>query len=190
MQPQRAFEGKEKPPHQSMMTTYEFVDEFCKDEEGNDMEDKPRWLSEDFALYNLDSDLAKSTKRYYALDPECEKDGDWAGLVGTPCIISVTQTERKGRVFNNIGGISTMRSKQAENCPELVNPPKVFLIDEPDLEVFKSLPQWIQDKITKDNLEFKGSALDIALNGEAKAEEPTPEEPKDVNEPAQGETEW
>lgn len=43
VQPQRPFQGKDKPPAQEIMITYEFTDEFLKDEDGNEIEDKPRW---------------------------------------------------------------------------------------------------------------------------------------------------
>lgn len=168
LQPQRAWEGQEKPPAQSLMVTYEFTDEFMKDEEGKEMTDKPRWLSEEFPLRSLDSDLAKSTKRYKALDPKEDLGGDWSQLVGMPCMVTVTCTEGKGknagRTFNNIGGVSAMRSRDAERTAELVNPPKILDLDNPDLEIFKSLPEWLQDKI-KANLEFKGSSLDKLLAG-------------------------
>ncbi|MGJ8839468.1 phage replication initiation protein, NGO0469 family, partial [Salmonella enterica subsp. enterica serovar Kentucky] len=182
LQPQRAWEGQEKPPAQSLMVTYEFTDEFMKDDEGNDILDKPRWLSEEFPLRSLDSDLAKSTKRYKALDPNEDHDGDWSALVGMPCMVTVVNTEGKGknagRTFNNIGGVSAMRSRDAERTAELVNPPKILDLDEPDMEIFNSLPEWLQDKI-KANLEFKGSALDKALSGDTPAPK---EEPKDESE--------
>ena len=60
VQPQRPFKGEQKPPVHQIQLTYEFVDEFLKDEDGNELEDKPRWLSESFPLYNLSSDRAKS----------------------------------------------------------------------------------------------------------------------------------
>jgi len=177
MQNQRPYQGQAKPPAHEMMLTYELVDEFCLDEEGNVLEDKPRWLSETFPLYNLEADKAKSTLRYKALDPTVEKDGEFAELINTPCMVTVTRRDGKGdnagKVYNNIGSISQMRANQAEQCPALVNPPKVFLLDEPCLETYGSLPQWLQDKI-KGNLEFEGSVLEAALAGKpegGKAEE-------------------
>lgn len=182
LQAQRPYKGEEKKPVHEIKLTYEFLDEFCLDEDGNEIEDKPRWLSEDIAFHNLDCDLAKSTKRYNALDPKGELDGDFEGLVGLPCMVTVVNKDgtgkNKGRVFNNVGNVAGMRSKDAAKAPQLVNPPKIFLLANPDMEIFKSLPDFIQDKI-KGNLEFKGSALDVALNG---GEEPK-EDPKakDVN---------
>lgn len=168
VQEQRAFKGEPKPPAQTIYLTYEFLDEFCKDENGEDQEDKPRWLSEQFPLYSLEADLAKSTKRYYALDPDEKFEGDFTLLVGEPCMVTINQYESKGETRNGISSVAAMRPKEAAKAPELVNPPKVFVLDNPDLEIFKSLPDWMQDKI-KEGLEYKGSALDEALNGDKPA---------------------
>lgn len=167
LQEQRPFKGEAKPPAYELMVTYECLDEFMKDKEtGEEIEDKPRWLSETFPMHSLDSDLAKSTKRYFALDPENEYEGDWSKLAGTPAMMTVVQNPGKGKnsdkIFENITGLSAMRAKEAAKAPELVNPPKVFDIDEPDMEVFGSLPQWIQEKM-KENLEYEGSALEKAV---------------------------
>lgn len=165
LQPQRPFKGEEKPPKQEIMLTYEFLDEFLKDEDGNELPDKPRWLSETLPLNNLDNDRANSTKRYYAFDPTEEHKGDWTKLIGTPAMVTVVlNPSRKdpNKIYENIASVSTMRAKEASKAPELVNPPKIFDIDEPDMEIFGSLPQWIQDKM-KENLEFSGSALEAAL---------------------------
>lgn len=167
VQPQRPFKGVPKAPAQTIYQTYEFLDEFCKDENGEDVEDKPRWLSEDFPLFSLEADLAKSTKRYYALDPDEKYGGDFLLLVGEPCMVTINQYESKGKIRNGVSSVAAMRPKEAAKAPALVNPPKVFVIDAPDLEVFKSLPDWMQDKI-KGSLEFEGSALDEALQGPAK----------------------
>ena len=180
LQPQKPYKGDPKPPVEELYITYEMADEFMKDEEGNEIEDKPRWLSETITLRSLDSDLAKSTKRYYALDPKVEHGGDFSKLAGAPCVLAVIQNPSKkagdDRIFNNIEGVTAMREKDIAKAPELVNPPKVFDIDEPDMEVFTSLPEWLQNKI-KENLNYGGSALEKAVKnlgenvkGEAKAE--------------------
>ena len=162
LQAQRPYKGEDKDPVNEIMLTYEFVDEFMKDEDGNDIEDKPRWYSETIPLYPIQSDRANSTKRYKALDPKMEHGGDFAALTGYTCNVSIGHNpgrgKHEGKVFANIQGIGQMRPKDAEKCPELINPPKVFDLDAPDLEIFLSLPEWVQDKI-KGNLEFGGSAL-------------------------------
>jgi hypothetical protein len=170
VQPQRAFEGQAKPPKQHIRITYEFTDEFCIDADGNEQEDKPRWLSEDIPFNPLSSDLAKSTKRYKAIDPDDTLDGDFTLLVNMPCSVTVTASEGKGKnagkVYNNIAAVNSMRKRDADKCPELVNDALVFLVDAPEKDAWDKLPTWLQDKI-KEGLEFKGSALDEMLNGKA-----------------------
>jgi hypothetical protein len=178
LQPQRPFKGEEKPPAYSIYTTYELLDEFMKDADGNDDETKPRWQSEEMPLYNIGADLAKSTKRYKALDADLECEGDWGQLLGMPVTVTITAKEgsgqHAGKVFNNISGTAPMRPKDAAKADELKNPPKMFDLDAPDLEVFQSLPDWLQEKI-KGNLEFKGSKLEGMLSG-APADD-TPDNP-------------
>jgi len=164
IQEQMPYQGKAKPPAHELMISYEFSDEFCKDEKGVDQLDKPRWLSESFVLNNLKADKAKSTQRYYAVDPTEACDGDFTRLVGMPCLITVTQKPRGDKVYNNVHSASAVRPKDAERMPPLVNPSKVFLLDGPDMEVFLSLPEWVQEKI-KNNLNFQGSALQKLLKG-------------------------
>ncbi|MNF33980.1 hypothetical protein D3C84_148110 [compost metagenome] len=170
VQEQRPYKGVAKPPCQTAWMTYEFLDEFCIDEEGQPQEDKPRWLGEELPIYSLEADLAKSTKRYYALDPEEVHGGDFTLLVTSTCMVTINQYPDKknpGEFKNGISSVTAMRPKEAAKAPELVNEPKVFVIDNPDLEVFKSLPEWMQKKI-QGGLEFAGSPLDEALQGPVK----------------------
>jgi len=161
LQPQ-TYNGETKDPKNEIMTTYELSDEFMKDDEGNEVKEKPRWQSETFTLNSLNSDKAKSTQRYLALDPELKYDGDWSKLPSAPATITIVNNagkgKNKGKVFNNIAAVSTMRAKDAEKLPPLVNDARYFSLDEPDVELFLTLPSFVQDKI-KGGLEFKGSKL-------------------------------
>ncbi len=182
IQEQRPYKGEEKPPAHEIMMTYEFLDEFCLGEDGEEQEDKPRWLSETFPLRNIEQDLAKSTKRYKALDPNDVHEGDFTQVINIPCDVAVVENPGKGahagKVFNNINNVTTMRPKDAKKAPELVNPPKVFSIDEPDMEVFFSLPDWLQDKI-KGNLEYECSPLqELVEQGPPVAEGEEEKKPK------------
>lgn len=178
LQPQRAYQGKEKPPAYEIQVTYELVDVFMVDEEGNELEDKPRWISETFPIYSLEADMAKSTKRYNALDPDCVHDGDFSLLLDTPCNVTLVINKKGDKVYTNVASVGAMRPRDAAKCPDLVNEAKFFDLDSPDLEVFNKLPKWIQEKITS-NLEYKGSKLDVLLGekpdqGEAEEEKPKP----------------
>jgi hypothetical protein len=189
MQKQKPFKGQEKPDAYEIMLTYEFVDEFLLDEDGNEDKEKPRWYSETFPLFNLKNDKARSTKRYYALDPEEKCEGDFSQLVGTPCMVTLSHNPRPGDPNNpyvNVSNVSTMRPKEAAKAPELVNPSKVFDPDEPDVEILKSLPEWLQEKICS-NVNFEGSALEKALasygGGKAEPEKEKKKKEKPALEP-------
>ena len=165
LQKQRPFQGKDKPPAREIMLTYEFADEFMQDEDEEDILDKPRWLSESFPLYNLDSERANSTLRYKALDPELEHGGDFLKVIGEPVNITVVQNPNKKnpeRPWENVAGITTMREKDQKKAPGLVNTPVAFDLEEPSLDNFMMLPKWIQKRILE-NLEFRGSLLERML---------------------------
>jgi hypothetical protein len=173
---EQSFNGEKKDPRIQIQTVYELLDEFMEDEDGNELPDKPRWMWEDFSMFNLASEKANSSKRYVALDPELKYEGDWSKLIGTPCTITLVVNEgrgkNKGKMYNNIANVSTMRSKDADKAPELVGTPLVFDHEEPDVDVFKALPDAIQGKI-KESLDFKGGPLDVALGGAPQKEEPS-----------------
>ena len=149
----------DKAPVNKLMVTYEFTTEYMKDKDGTELEDKPRWLSETFALYPTTVDLAISTKRYNALDPKGDFGGDWGKLAAAPCTVTIAH-KKSGKA--KVGNVSP--PMKGIPVPELKNPVKVFDLSDPDLTIFHSLPQWLQDDIKK-NLEFEGSLLQRRLAG-------------------------
>lgn len=173
LQNQRAFEGQEKPPAYEIQMTYELLDEFMKDENGNEIEDKPRWVSETMPLRALDSDLAKSTKRYRVFDPDNLFDGDFTKCLGIPVNVALG-INKNG--YNIVTDVSPMRKRDADRAPALQNEPGYFDINNPDMEMFNSLPNWVKEKM-KSNLEFKGSALEAALGGGSEEPEVKKEAP-------------
>lgn len=189
LQTQRPFKGEEKKPAYEIMVTYELVDEFLKDEEGNDNLEKPRWISETFPFHSLEAERAKSTARYMALDPQLVYDGDWTQLLDTPCMVNIVQNagsgKNAGKVFNNVASISSMRPKEAARLAPLVNEPKFVSLDDDNTEKFLSLPEWIQEKI-KEGLEFEGTVLARALERHKGKNETTPKEETDVVEKPKG----
>lgn len=183
VQAQRPYKGQDKPPVQEIMLTYELVDCFMVDEKGNEVEDKPRWISETLPFYGLVADKAKSTQRYNAFDPKGAFDGDFAQAAGLPINTTLINNISGEKVYTNVANVAAMRPRDAAACPELKNPIKVFNLDEPDMEVFNVLPKWIQEKI-QTNLNYKGSPLEAALKGKAP---PAPKEDKPKPAPAKAE---
>jgi hypothetical protein len=181
-QPQRPYKGAEKEPVDMLDLTYELTDEFMLDENGEEMLDKPRWYSEDFPYYSFDCKDAKCNKRLAAIDPKDKVDGDWALIPGAPVNVTFVQNVKGDKTYINVASVSAMRPKDAKEVAPLVNPTQVFDLDEPDMDIFNALPKWMQDKI-KGNLDFKGSPLDLALNGEADPEEEEDEEEQQEEKP-------
>jgi len=168
LQPQKEFQGVAKKPCQEVMLTYELCDEFMKDEDGEDIEDKPRWVSETIPFHPLFAENAKSTKRLKAFDPEDHFDGDISKCVDIPVNVTLVINKKGDKVYTNIASIAPMSAKKAASCPELKNPVKLFDIDEPDAEMYKALPKWIQEKMQA-NLNYKGSPLEAIVGGKAEA---------------------
>jgi hypothetical protein len=168
LQQQRAWQGEAKPPAQDVMLTYEFVDVFMVDKDGKELEDKPRWQSETINLRSFKADLATSTKRIKALDPKDVHEGNLAALVGAPAMATITVSKKGDKTYVNIRGLTPMRDRDVAKLPELVNPTKVFDLEEPDLQVFESLPEWLREKI-KGNLKYEGSKLQALLGEGGKA---------------------
>jgi len=177
LQPQRAYQGKEKPPVDMLYITYELADEFMLDKDGEEIEDKPRWMSEDFPYYSLQCDMAKCNKRLKAIDPKNKVKGDWAQVAGAPCNVTFSHAVKGDKTYVNVAAVTSVRDKDVKGMPKLVNPPKVFDIDDPDMEIFGALPNWLQEKI-KGNLNYKGSVLETAVGGADEAGEGQEEAPK------------
>ena len=184
LQEQQPYQGKEKAPVNEVMVTYELSDEFMLNEAGEQLLDKPRWLSETFAFHSINAERAKSTARYNALDPDNVYGGDFTKLLRLPCnitiVVSPGRGKNAGKEYENVAGIATMRKKDADKLPPLVNDTKLFDLDAPDLAVFTSLPDWVKEKIKK-NLNYNGSKLQEMLKeSPVVAEEDKQVEPTDA----------
>ena len=181
LQAQRPYMGEPKPPAHDIMFTFELVDCFMVDENGEDIVDKPRWVSFTIPLRHIGNEKAKSTKLANALDPQGLLNGDFSKMIGLPLNITIGVTEKAGKKYTNILGTTAMRPRDAQKCPELVNPSKLFDLDNPNIEVFNALPEWLREKI-KGNLNFQHSKLQKALGGVA--EEPKEQPKEEEQEPA------
>lgn len=168
LQDQGEYKGEKKPARIELAITYELLDEFLLDENGNPDETKPRWFKEVMPFYNLKADKATSTKRYIALDPTEQFEGDWSKLINTPCMVSIVkekwkdQETNEDRFKNTISNVSTMRPKEASKAPDLVNEPFVFDFYSPDMTLWPKFSNWLQERL-KYALDFEGSELQKEL---------------------------
>jgi hypothetical protein len=171
IQPQNGYEGKDKPPCLEMQHVWELLDEFLPDEDGEPDLTKPRWIRETLRFYSLDQDKATSTKRYYALDPTEQHGGDWSKLLGTPAMVMliVKKSQSSGNEYNKVSNVSTMRAKEADKAPPLVNAPFVFDFYDPDPEVLATFPDWMVDHF-KEAVDYKGSKLEEMISNAPKGD--------------------
>jgi hypothetical protein len=192
VQEQRAYQGQPKPPCDSVRITYELSHEFMADEEGNEVEDKPRWESETIPFKAASLDLATSTKRFKAYRPGVTSLNEYvwdSTLLGTAVQLTmksrtVKEGAHAGRTFNDVKGVTPAANMPGYTQPDLVNPALFFdpEDDAVDAAVFNDLPQWLQDEIKKAN-NYQGMPLYTALKGGTapekadKAPEAVPEAP-------------
>lgn len=72
---------------------------------------------------------------------------DVKNLIGKGCLLNVIHTESNGKTYANISSIATM--PKSMKTPDLENEPVYFSFEEYDENVLKSLPEWIQETISK-----------------------------------------
>ena len=173
VQERRAFQGQPKKPAPHILITYELLDAYCLDDEGKELLESPRWITERFPVFSLDIDGAMSTKRMKALDPDNELDGDFAELLGKALMLTIVNNagtgQHKGKVFNNVGGVGLMRKRDEDKAAELVNPTTLFDLDEPDMKVWDKLEGWLQ-KLIQEGVDFEHTTLAGMLDSPEKEE--------------------
>lgn len=68
-------------------------------------------------------------------------------VVGHPCMVTVSHTEKEDRTYANIAGVSAI--PKGFSAPEQVNESLVYDLDEPNPAVFEKLPDWIKECLKK-----------------------------------------
>lgn len=127
-------------------------------------EDRPHWVHENVKnsdFFDKKKGLSsKLMKRVYALDPSGTKSDNGKNLVsliGVPCMVEVALNEGGYPKIMNVTG-----APAGIPVPELENDPILFDMADPDMEVFRRLPEFIRNMM-KENLDYAGSALEIKV---------------------------
>jgi hypothetical protein len=135
-------------------------------------EDRPRWTGKQYTLSNHEK--AALTQLLNAAAPGTENVSE---VLAKPVTVTVGSTSGGNAKITNVAPIM-----KGMAVAELENPTAVFDFDEPDMEVFNKLPEWIRNKIqTAEN--FSGSALS-KLIGQDKAIEATADAASAATDPA------
>ena len=77
------------------------------------------------------------------------KGFDVSKLVGAYCMVNAQQSEKDGKTYTNIVGITPLPAALKNAKPAPVHENVLFDIDQPDMDIFNSLPEWLQNIITK-----------------------------------------
>lgn len=155
LQPRPDFNDQPKSPAFMLRLTFELPNDRIE----VDGESRPRWIDVEFPLSSHEK--SKCFQWYNILDPDNKYNNDWSKLIATPCLIAIKHRNSNGKTYANI--VNIMPTMTGIEVPALENPSFVFDLTSPDIEKFKILPQWLQDKI-KGNLEFQNSKLDRLLS--------------------------
>lgn len=87
--------------------------------------------------------------------PEELKGFELELLLGVPCMLNVTHTEKDGKTYANIASITPLPKALRDVLPPMVNPKRIYVITDGKNEVYKSLHDKLRETIDK-AVEFKG----------------------------------
>ena len=131
---------------------------FGDDEEGNpltidvDGKEMPLTISKSYTVSlhekaGLRRDLAAWRGRDFT-DEEA-KAFDVSKLLGAFCMINVTTSETNGKTYSNVAGITPLPGALKNSKPAPVHDNVVFDLDKPDMKVFESFHEKMQEAIKK-----------------------------------------
>jgi hypothetical protein len=92
---------------------------------------------------SLRKDLAAWRGRDFT--PEELKGFDVSNVVGVYCMLNVTISENNGKTYSNVAGISPLHKSMTK--PDSVHKNQVFDLDNPDMEIFNSFYEGLQEYI-------------------------------------------
>ena len=151
VQPQTDMNGVEKEPAPEVWLTLEFP---TKRIEVNE-ESRPRWVSK--RIKNSWHEKANFPKWMEVFGYVPKKTKHLSELLSAPCLAAVGLTSGGNNKIENV-----LEVPEGMIVGELENDPKVFDFDDPDMEVFNSLPSFLQDIIIS-SPSFSGSELESKL---------------------------
>ncbi len=144
-----------KDPKPRVLLTFELPTQRVETDEGN----KPRWMSKEFTLSGHEQ--AALPKVIANINPifDIEKES-LSSLLEMQCMVAIGHTVTGNPKIVGINPII-----EGFEVPELENDTTAFDFSDPDLEVFKALPKWIQKKVME-ALNYEGSDLSIMIDAD------------------------
>lgn len=111
---------------------------------------KPLVVSKQYTLSlskkaNLRADL--ESWRGKAFSDDELKGFNIAQLLGAYCMVTVKHDTKGDKTYTNVASVARWPSALKNSKFEPVNPNQLFDVDKPDLDMFETFPEWLQEKI-------------------------------------------
>lgn len=74
---------------------------------------------------------------------------DVSKLVGAYCMVNVTTSETNGKVYSNVAGLTPLPGALKNSKPAPVHENVLFNLDQPDMELFSTFHEKLQDAIKR-----------------------------------------
>lgn len=131
---------------------------FGEDENGNpltvdvDGKEMPMTISKSYTVSlhekaGLRKDLAAWRGKDFT-DEEA-KAFDVSKLIGAYCMVNVTTSESNGKTYSNVAGLTPLPGALKNAKPAPVHEPQVFDLDNPDMKVFATFHEKLQEAIKR-----------------------------------------
>lgn len=131
---------------------------FGEDEQGHpltvevDGKEMPMTISKSYTVSlhekaGLRKDLAAWRGKDFT-DEEA-KAFDVSKLIGAYCMVNVTTSESNGKTYSNVAGLTPLPGALKNAKPAPVHAPQVFDLDNPDMKVFATFHEKLQEAIKR-----------------------------------------
>jgi hypothetical protein len=74
---------------------------------------------------------------------------DVTKLIGAYCMVNVTTSENNGKTYSNVGGLTKLPTALKDAKPAPVHKDIIFNLDEPDMELFSTFHEKLQEAIKR-----------------------------------------
>lgn len=154
---------------------------FGEDENGNpltvdvDGKEMPMTVSKSYTVSlhekaTLRKDLAAWRGRDFT-DEEA-KAFDVSKLIGAYCMVNVTTSESNGKTYSNVAGLTPLPGALKNAKPAPVHEPQLFDLDNPDMKVFATFHEKLQEAIKRSPEWQRNKADGVDYHDEPAFEEP------------------
>lgn len=161
-QPGFEFRGQEIPSSWKIEFTYELPNSKTKD-------GRPHWISEEVKVNDFEGKGITSTMmaRVRTIDKDnVSQDGkDLTKMLSLPCMVTVTVDDKGYPKLKGQAAVSGI--PMGMEVPPLENDPFTFDMDEPNMEIWETFPEFKKDKIQA-ALNFQETSLcrELAMDGD------------------------